>query len=154
MLLFSPADESRPGPALALAPTPLTAADAPAWADALARQGAHRAAPTPRRYAECRCLSQRAGPVAPHRGRRLGAGGGLADGATGRKAAKRAGVRGGARCPYPRWRRDAPGGRWPSEASYWPCMARVNQTHGDRDARDGAPRWEYSTCGKEQTLRW
>ena len=39
VLLFSPADESLPGPALALAPTPLTAAQAPAWADALARQG-------------------------------------------------------------------------------------------------------------------
>ena len=39
VLLFSPADESQPGPALAFAPTPLTAAQAPAWADALARQG-------------------------------------------------------------------------------------------------------------------
>ncbi len=39
VLLFSPADESQPGPALAFIPTPLTAAQAPAWADALARQG-------------------------------------------------------------------------------------------------------------------
>ena len=39
VLLFSPADETLPGPALALSPTPLTAAEAPAWADALARHG-------------------------------------------------------------------------------------------------------------------
>ena len=39
VLLFSPADESQPGPALALVPTPLTTAQGPAWADALARQG-------------------------------------------------------------------------------------------------------------------
>jgi hypothetical protein len=38
-LLFSPADESLPGLALALFPTPGTAPAAPAWADALARQG-------------------------------------------------------------------------------------------------------------------
>ncbi len=38
-LLFSPADESLPGLALAVFPTPGTAAGAPAWADALARQG-------------------------------------------------------------------------------------------------------------------
>ena len=38
-LLFSPADETLPGTALALFPTPLTAAKAPGWADALARQG-------------------------------------------------------------------------------------------------------------------
>ncbi|MGI4823662.1 MAG: hypothetical protein ACRYFV_20830 [Janthinobacterium lividum] len=38
-LLFSPADESLPGLALALFATPGTAAGAPAWADALARQG-------------------------------------------------------------------------------------------------------------------
>ena len=39
VLLFSPADERRPGPALALLPTLLPAASGPAWADALARQG-------------------------------------------------------------------------------------------------------------------
>ncbi|WP_223652962.1 hypothetical protein [Hymenobacter psoromatis] len=39
VLLFSPADESRPGPALALLPNPLPTANGPAWADALARQG-------------------------------------------------------------------------------------------------------------------
>lgn len=38
-LLFSPADESLPGAALAVFPTPTTAANAPAWADALARNG-------------------------------------------------------------------------------------------------------------------
>lgn len=38
-LLFSPADESLPGLALALLPASATAAEAPAWADALARQG-------------------------------------------------------------------------------------------------------------------
>lgn len=38
-LLFSPADESLPGLALALFPTPGTAPAAPAWADMLARQG-------------------------------------------------------------------------------------------------------------------
>ncbi len=38
-LLFSPADESLPGLALAFFPTPTTARAAPAWADALARQG-------------------------------------------------------------------------------------------------------------------
>ncbi|WP_151087129.1 hypothetical protein [Hymenobacter baengnokdamensis] len=38
-LLFSPADESLPGLALAFFPTPATAATAPGWADALARQG-------------------------------------------------------------------------------------------------------------------
>ncbi len=38
-LLFSPADESLPGPALALFPTAATAPTAPAWADALARNG-------------------------------------------------------------------------------------------------------------------
>ena len=38
-LLFSPADESLPGLALAVFPTPGTAPGAPAWADALARQG-------------------------------------------------------------------------------------------------------------------
>ena len=38
-LLFSPADESRPGPALAFFPTPPTAAEGPVWADALAREG-------------------------------------------------------------------------------------------------------------------
>ena len=38
-LLFSPADESLPGAALALFPTPTSVAEAPAWADALARQG-------------------------------------------------------------------------------------------------------------------
>lgn len=38
-LLFSPADESLPGLALALFPTPSTAQAAPTWADALARQG-------------------------------------------------------------------------------------------------------------------
>jgi hypothetical protein len=38
-LLFSPADENLPGLALALFPTPGTAPAAPAWADALARQG-------------------------------------------------------------------------------------------------------------------
>ncbi len=38
-LLFSPADESLPGAALALFPTPLAAANATGWADALARQG-------------------------------------------------------------------------------------------------------------------
>jgi len=39
VLLFSPADETLPGLALALFPTPGTAPSAPAWADALARQG-------------------------------------------------------------------------------------------------------------------
>lgn len=38
-LLFSPADESLPGVALAVFPTPTTAAQAPGWADALARYG-------------------------------------------------------------------------------------------------------------------
>jgi hypothetical protein len=38
-LLFSPADESLPGAALAVFPTAATAGTAPAWADALARQG-------------------------------------------------------------------------------------------------------------------
>jgi hypothetical protein len=38
-LLFSPADESMLGGALALFPTPLSATNAPTWADALARQG-------------------------------------------------------------------------------------------------------------------
>lgn len=38
-LLFSPADESLPGLALAFFPTKASAAAAPAWADALARQG-------------------------------------------------------------------------------------------------------------------
>ncbi len=38
-LLFSPADESLPGLALAFFPTPPTAAEGPVWADALARQG-------------------------------------------------------------------------------------------------------------------
>jgi hypothetical protein len=38
-LLFSPADESMLGAALALFPTPLSAPNAPTWADALARQG-------------------------------------------------------------------------------------------------------------------
>jgi hypothetical protein len=38
-LLFSPADESLPGPALAFFPTPATAAEGPVWADALAREG-------------------------------------------------------------------------------------------------------------------
>jgi hypothetical protein len=38
-LLFSPADESLPGPALALFPTAATATTAPAWADVLARNG-------------------------------------------------------------------------------------------------------------------
>jgi hypothetical protein len=38
-LLFSPADESLPGAAVAVFPTAATAATAPAWADALARQG-------------------------------------------------------------------------------------------------------------------
>ncbi|RZK62082.1 MAG: hypothetical protein EOO59_03505, partial [Hymenobacter sp.] len=38
-LLFSPADESLPGTALALFPTAATAPESPAWADALARQG-------------------------------------------------------------------------------------------------------------------
>ena len=38
-LLFSPADESLPGAALALFPTAATAAASPAWADALARHG-------------------------------------------------------------------------------------------------------------------
>lgn len=38
-LLFSPADESLLGAALALFPTPSSATSAPTWADALARQG-------------------------------------------------------------------------------------------------------------------
>jgi len=38
-LLFSPADESLPGAALAVFPTAATASTSPAWADALARQG-------------------------------------------------------------------------------------------------------------------
>jgi hypothetical protein len=38
-LLFSPADESLPGAALAVFPTAAQAGTAPAWADALARQG-------------------------------------------------------------------------------------------------------------------
>ncbi len=38
-LLFSPADESLPGAALAVFPTAATTRPAPAWADALARQG-------------------------------------------------------------------------------------------------------------------
>jgi hypothetical protein len=38
-LLFSPADESLPGVAVAVFPTAATAGTAPAWADALARQG-------------------------------------------------------------------------------------------------------------------
>ena len=38
-LLFSPADESLPGLAVAFFPAPAQAAAAPAWADALARQG-------------------------------------------------------------------------------------------------------------------
>jgi hypothetical protein len=38
-LLFSPADESLPGAALAVFPTAATAGTSPAWADALARQG-------------------------------------------------------------------------------------------------------------------
>jgi hypothetical protein len=38
-LLFSPADETLPGVALALFPTPTTAPTSPAWADALAREG-------------------------------------------------------------------------------------------------------------------
>jgi hypothetical protein len=38
-LLFSPADESLPGAALAIFPTATMAGTAPAWADALARQG-------------------------------------------------------------------------------------------------------------------
>ena len=38
-LLFSPADESLPGAALALFPTAATAGTSPAWADALARHG-------------------------------------------------------------------------------------------------------------------
>ena len=38
-LLFSPADESLPGAALAVFPTAATVGTAPAWADALARQG-------------------------------------------------------------------------------------------------------------------
>ncbi|TDN39724.1 hypothetical protein A8B98_17265 [Hymenobacter sp. UV11] len=38
-LLFSPADESLPGLALAFFPTPSTAAEGPVWADALAREG-------------------------------------------------------------------------------------------------------------------
>jgi hypothetical protein len=38
-LLFSPADESLPGAALAVFPTAATAGTTPAWADALARQG-------------------------------------------------------------------------------------------------------------------
>ncbi len=38
-LLFSPADESLPGLALAFFPTPPTAAEGPVWADALAREG-------------------------------------------------------------------------------------------------------------------
>jgi hypothetical protein len=38
-LLFSPADETLPGIAIALFPTPITAPDAPIWADALAREG-------------------------------------------------------------------------------------------------------------------
>jgi hypothetical protein len=38
-LLFSPADETMLGGALALFPTPLSATNAPSWADALARQG-------------------------------------------------------------------------------------------------------------------
>ncbi|MBJ6144370.1 hypothetical protein [Hymenobacter sp. BT559] len=38
-LLFSPADETLPGVALAVFPTPDTAPGAPAWADALAREG-------------------------------------------------------------------------------------------------------------------
>ncbi|RYY21557.1 MAG: hypothetical protein EOO36_00470 [Cytophagaceae bacterium] len=38
-LLFSPADESLPGAALALFPTAATAGTTPAWADALARHG-------------------------------------------------------------------------------------------------------------------
>jgi len=38
-LLFSPADETLPGVAIALFPTPDTAPTAPSWADALAREG-------------------------------------------------------------------------------------------------------------------
>lgn len=38
-LLFSPADETLPGVAIALFPTPATAPSAPVWADALAREG-------------------------------------------------------------------------------------------------------------------
>lgn len=38
-LLFSPADESLPGAAVALFPTTATAGTSPAWADALAREG-------------------------------------------------------------------------------------------------------------------
>lgn len=38
-LLFSPADETLPGIALAVFPTPNTAPTAPGWADALAREG-------------------------------------------------------------------------------------------------------------------
>jgi hypothetical protein len=38
-LLFSPADETLPGIAMAVFPTPATAPKAPGWADALAREG-------------------------------------------------------------------------------------------------------------------
>ena len=38
-LLFSPADETLPGIAMAVFPTPDTAPNAPSWADALAREG-------------------------------------------------------------------------------------------------------------------
>jgi hypothetical protein len=38
-LLFSPADETLPGIAMAVFPTPGTASQAPSWADALAREG-------------------------------------------------------------------------------------------------------------------